>query len=44
MDRKNGWQLAEYAGDFTLYGIQYLLGRARWDADAVRDKICSNMC
>src|SRR5690554_4677510 len=36
VERKNGWQLAEYAGDPTPYGIQHLLGRARWDADAVR--------
>src|SRR5690606_41609314 len=39
VDRKNGWQLAEYAGDPTPYGIQHLLGRARWGADAVRDDL-----
>src|SRR5690554_4649415 len=39
VERKNGWQLAEYAGDPTPYGIQHLLGRARWDADAVRDDL-----
>lgn len=38
-DRKNGWQLAEVAGDATPYGVQHLLGRARWDADAVRDEL-----
>jgi hypothetical protein len=27
--RKNGWQLAEAAGDTTPYGVQHLLGRAR---------------
>ena len=27
VERKNGWQLAEYAGDPTPYGIQHLLGR-----------------
>jgi SRSO17 transposase len=37
--RKNGWQLAEYGGDSTPYGIQNLLGRARWDADAIRDEL-----
>ncbi len=26
--RKNGWQLAETAGDATPYGLQHLLGRA----------------
>lgn len=28
VERKNGWQLAEIAGDRTLYGMQHLLGRA----------------
>jgi SRSO17 transposase len=37
--RKNGWQLAEVAGNATPYGIQHLLGRANWDADAVRDEL-----
>ncbi|MFC4547096.1 transposase, partial [Paenactinomyces guangxiensis] len=37
VERKNGWQLAEYTGNSTPYGIQHLLGRARWDAEAVRD-------
>src|SRR4029450_11141068 len=39
VERKNGWQLAEVNGDATPYGIQHLLGRARWDADAVRDDL-----
>ena len=38
-ERKNGWQLAESAGNATPYGIQHLLGRANWDADAVRDEL-----
>ncbi len=38
-ERKNGWQLAEAAGHATPYGLQHLLGRARWDADAVRDEL-----
>jgi SRSO17 transposase len=38
-ERKNGWQLAEVAGNSTPYGIQHLLGRANWDADAVRDDL-----
>lgn len=38
-ERKNGWQLAEFAGDATPYGVQHLLGRADWDADRVRDDL-----
>src|SRR5262245_64417881 len=37
VERKNGWQLAEVNGDATPYGVQQSLGRARWDAEAVRD-------
>ena len=37
VQRKNGWQLAEYAGHATPHGFQRLLGRASWDADEVRD-------
>ena len=39
VDRKNGWQVAEYVGDDNPYGVQRLLGRARWDADDVRDEV-----
>lgn len=38
-ERKNGWQLAEYLGDTTPDGVQHLLARADWDADAVRDDL-----
>lgn len=38
-ERKNGWQLAEVAGDTAPHGIQHLVGRAVWDADAVRDEL-----
>src|SRR5262245_53577915 len=38
-ERKNGWQLAEYLGDATPDGVQHLLARADWDADAVRDEL-----
>ena len=31
--------MAEHAGEATPYGLQYLLGRAKWDADAVRDDL-----
>jgi SRSO17 transposase len=37
--RKNGWQLAEHLGDATPDGVQHLLARADWDADAVRDDL-----
>lgn len=39
VERKNGWQLAEYAGDATPDAVQRLLGPAKWDADAVRDEV-----
>jgi SRSO17 transposase len=39
LKRKNGWQLAEEAGDHTPYGVQHLLGRAQWEADAVRNDL-----
>ena len=37
--RKNGWQLAEHAGDRTPDGVQDFLARMRWDADQVRDDL-----
>ncbi len=37
--RKNGWQLAEYAGHKTPDGFQRLLNSSVWDADAVRDDV-----
>src|SRR5436305_8328507 len=39
LGRKNGWQLAEAAGDRTPDGMQDFLSRMRWDADAVRDDL-----
>lgn len=38
-ERKNSWQLAEMMGASTPYRYQHLLGRARWDADGVRDEV-----
>jgi SRSO17 transposase len=38
-ERKNSWQVAEVCGEATPYGFQYLLSRADWDADAVRDEL-----
>jgi SRSO17 transposase len=37
--RKNGWQLAEQAGEKNPDGIQRLLNNALWDADEVRDDL-----
>ena len=31
VERKNGWQLAEAAGDRTPNGVQEFLSRVRWD-------------
>jgi SRSO17 transposase len=39
IERKNGWQLAEEAGLATPYAMQYLLNRAVWDSDEVRDHL-----
>ncbi len=39
VERKNGWQVAEAAGETTPYGMQRLLAGAHWDADAVRDDL-----
>jgi SRSO17 transposase len=37
--RKNGWQLAEWAGHRTPDGFQRLLNSSVWDADALRDDV-----
>ena len=39
LDRKNCWTIAEHRGQSTPDGLQHLLSRARWDADAVRDDL-----
>jgi SRSO17 transposase len=44
VERKNGWQLAESAGEATPYGMQRLLAGAHWDADAVRDDLQAYVC
>lgn len=36
---KNGWTLAEAAGENAPDGMQRLLNRSAWDADAVRDDL-----
>lgn len=38
-ERKNSWQLADIMGDPSPYGFQHVLGRAEWDADALRDAL-----
>jgi len=37
--RKTGWMLAEQAGAEHPYRMQSLLGRSRWEADALRDQV-----
>src|SRR5919202_3960078 len=39
VERKNGWQLAEAAGDRTPDGVQDFLSRVHWDAEAVREDL-----
>jgi SRSO17 transposase len=39
VERKNGWQLAEHAGEATPYGMQRLLSSAVWDVGRVRDEL-----
>jgi SRSO17 transposase len=40
-ERKNGWTLAEAAGEVSPDGMQRLLRTADWNADAVRDQLRS---
>jgi SRSO17 transposase len=39
VSRKNGWQLAEQAGEATPDGMQRLLSTAVWDVEGVRDDV-----
>ncbi|MBB5890931.1 IS701 family transposase [Kutzneria kofuensis] len=39
LERKNGWTLAERAGQTSPDGMQRLLRRADWDVDGVRDDL-----
>jgi SRSO17 transposase len=41
VERKNGWQLAEHAGDEAPWRMQAVLGRGFWDSERARD-ICRN--
>jgi SRSO17 transposase len=38
-ERKNSWQVAEWAGEASPYGMQYLLDRAHWDVDALQARL-----
>src|SRR5260221_12347145 len=38
-ERKNGWTIAEFAGDARPDGMQRLLNFYAWDEDAVRDAL-----
>jgi SRSO17 transposase len=42
--RKNGWQLAEHAGEARPDGMQRLLSSAVWDTDGVRDAPLAPTC
>lgn len=39
VERKNGWQLAEYLGDETPKNLQHFIARSQWNADDVRDDL-----
>jgi SRSO17 transposase len=39
LDRKNSWQLSEEVGYQNPYAFQYLLGRALWNENALRDEV-----
>lgn len=39
LERKNGWTVAEHAGQVSPDGMQRLLRRADWDVDGVRDDV-----
>jgi SRSO17 transposase len=39
VERKDGWRLAEEAGDPAPDGVQEFLSRVHWDAEAVRDDL-----
>src|ERR1700728_2806278 len=43
LERKNGWTLAERAGEVSPDGMQRLLRWADWDVDGVRDDVRDNV-
>ncbi|MFJ8141448.1 IS701 family transposase [Streptomyces sp. NPDC096013] len=44
LPRKNCWTIAEWAGEANPHGMQHLLCRASWDADAVREYVVEHLC
>ena len=44
VERKNGWRIAEAAGEPTPYAMQHLLDRAKWDCDGVREELRASVC
>ncbi len=44
VERKNGWQLAEQAGETTPYAMQYLLDRAVLGTASSCAMRCAGMC
>ena len=43
LGRKNGWTLAEHAGDVSSDGMQRLLRRADWEIDDVWDHVIEHL-
>lgn len=41
LEKKNCWTIAEHRGHASPHALQHLLGRAKWDADEVRDDLRS---
>lgn len=39
LERKNCWTIAEHRGHTSPHALQHLLGRAKWDAEGVRDDL-----
>lgn len=39
VERKNGWQLSENAGEKTPYALQQFLYRGNWSAEGLRDEL-----
>jgi SRSO17 transposase len=39
LERKNGWSLAEYAGESNPDGMQRLFNADKWDVEGVRDDV-----
>ncbi|HWL06999.1 MAG TPA: IS701 family transposase [Planctomicrobium sp.] len=39
VERKNGWQLAEFLGEETPKNLQHFIARSQWSANEVRDDL-----